>query len=56
MSSVSGLSYLDIANNYMDVSGCSSYSEVSSANTLSTVTVGSIVNKGWVATTGVFKF
>lgn len=56
MSTTTSIANRDKANNLIDVSGCSSYIDASIANSPTAITVNPIVNKGWVADTGAFKY
>lgn len=56
LSNVKSSASPDVPNNYLEVSGCPSFSEDTTANKVSTLTFGKIVNKGYVADTSQFKF
>lgn len=52
LSNVKSPAPADVPNNYLEVSGCSSgFYEDTVANKVTTLTFGSIVNKGFVADT-----
>lgn len=53
-SSASGLSALDLLNNYAEVAGCATYSERTLAYKDNTVTLRKILNIGWVKDTQPF--
>jgi hypothetical protein len=53
-SSASGLSSLDLFNNFAEVAGCPTYSERTTAYKENTVTISKILNIGWVKDTQPF--